>query len=147
LQQEEKHLLLVVDDGLLDIGLDLLKDRSTETSDGIPALGSGEALASRGAAVLSALIVTNGDVSEGSRLSSSHLVEERIQETERTTGLGVHIAIEHAHEASEDGARAGSTTNRLDSSRLDEDLRAKSGNIGISAALSVEHLGRGERDA
>jgi hypothetical protein len=76
-------------------------------------------------------------------LSSSHLVEERVQEPKRTTSLGVNVTVEHTHKTSEDRARARSTTNRLDTSRLDQDVGTKGGNIGISTALRVEHLGRG----
>jgi len=53
-----------------------------------------KALALLRTAVLSALIVTHGDVSEGVRLSRGHLVQKRVKEAEGLTSLLIDVTVD-----------------------------------------------------
>jgi hypothetical protein len=119
----------VVDD-VLDVG-------GTKTSDGIPTLGGTETLAARRATIFSADVVTNSNVVEASRASNGHLVQEGVQETEGLAVLLEGVLVEDRDDTSPDRSRGRSTTDRLNTTLVDQDGVTNGGNIGVTTRGGV----------
>lgn len=129
---------MLLDDLSLDVGQHLRVNRSSESRDWIPSLGSVESLAVGITSTFGTDVVTMSDISESSRVRRGHLVQERGDKTEGLSGLGVDVVVEERDDTGEDGGRSRSSSNRFDgSSGKDEDLRTESGNIRESSSVRV----------
>lgn len=129
----------------LDVSQHLRVDRGSESGNWIPSLSGVESLATRRASSFGTDVVSVGDIGEGSRVSGSHLVQERGDETEGLSGLGVDVVVKEGDDSGEDRGRSGSSSNRFDGSTgHDEYLRTKSSNIRETSSVRVVVAGRRE---
>jgi hypothetical protein len=85
---------------------------------------------------------------EALRAASTHLVEERVEETKRLSGLLDGNIVEESDDTSDDRRRGRCTTNRLNASTIDdEDVGTESSDVREPTTLSVVVTGRWELDS
>jgi hypothetical protein len=118
----------------------------SETSQRIPSLGGSETVL--GAARLSALVGTSGDIVEGSGGSSGHLVQDGVQEAERGLLVVLTVRVQQRDDGTEDGGRARGSVNLLELTLDGDQVGVSEGrNVRETTVLVVEVLGGRESDA
>ncbi len=91
--------LILFNDVLLQVRLHLGEHGSAETSNCVPSLGGNEAYSTT--ALFSAVVVASSDVSVSALVSSVHLVQQRIGETDRVLAMIEHVAVQQRDDPTE----------------------------------------------
>jgi hypothetical protein len=125
----------------LHVVLENSKVGSSVSADGIPSRGAQETInvgSARGATAL--LVVTRGDVEEGTVDGGSQVVEQWVEETESGLARAQAEVVEHRHNGREGRSRSRRATDR-EHTTADDDLEVlvtEGGEIGRSTTRRVE---------